>query len=231
MKKSDQQKRICSHCGIAKPLNAFLLLTEERGTVYGTVCSTCRASLTQRKDPEDERSTGSSSLRIGAKEKIEAEQQKKLYIKALSEAKEKESKKREDIQQDKKQAEIAEKKESAHRKSLFSNKQTRDTVTVPRQTTQQTGPEDQPHKDQQQREIQSKEDAREQETRLTQIDSHRMYVNDQLGYRSQVRQQFENWLGKRPFTQLSQLYKKPTDQTKGNHSSEQTSDKKNRPKG
>lgn len=239
MKKPDQQKRTCVRCGITKLLNAFLLTTGTKGAVYGTVCLTCRSTISSpgKQHESDDRSGDSSRLRIGAKEKIEADQQKKLYIKSLSDAQEKENKKREELNLEKQQTELVKKKEATQRKSFFSTRQKQsllggNSLVQQKQSQNQQIQNDiqQKQEQQQKQETQIAEEGREQQQRLTNhTDTHRMYAKAQLGIRSQAFEQFERWMGKRSFSQLSQLYQKP-EQNKSKEPSVDST-KKGRPKG
>lgn len=89
MNKPNQITRTCSSCGLEKPLNAFLQLTDTRGTTYGSICVTCRSEgkgeKVEKKQTEEEGKTTPSGARIGAKEKIYAEEEKKRSLKNLKE--------------------------------------------------------------------------------------------------------------------------------------------------
>src|SRR5690349_18583867 len=80
--------RVCASCGIEKPLAAFLQLSEKHGTVYGNICVTCRSegkTLKKEDKTEDERTTNPTGARIGAKEKIYADEDNKRHLKNLKE--------------------------------------------------------------------------------------------------------------------------------------------------
>jgi hypothetical protein len=77
--------RICSACGIEKPLAAFLEISSTHGTRYGIYCSACRGSGLAEKKNKNEEDPGTLSTtgnRIGLKERsfIEREQKKKIDI-------------------------------------------------------------------------------------------------------------------------------------------------------
>lgn len=65
--------RTCIACGIEKPLSAFLQITGARGTTYGNICSACRSKGIPGKhsQAEEERTSTSSSMAIGAKQRAE----------------------------------------------------------------------------------------------------------------------------------------------------------------
>ena len=97
-------------CGIVgavtlKPIAAFLYLTGNAGTAYGHICATCRGKgikeKTERVVTEDEKSSTRSSLRIGVKQLVEIELQKKQEEKDRQEKKADELKKREELSHEK----------------------------------------------------------------------------------------------------------------------------------
>lgn len=121
MAKKIQITRICSVCGVEKPIAAFLQISSKQGTHYGFVCSTCRSMGKMTKPTpaptEDESTTASTDKRIGAKERLYIEQEKQRYLKELKELHIKEAKKREQNTTDKtEQTELKEKAEKEHRK-------------------------------------------------------------------------------------------------------------------
>jgi hypothetical protein len=81
MKDRNQMTRICSACGLQKPLAAFLELSSTHGTRYGTICATCRGSKgNENKAPkkDDEQSTvATTGTRIGLKERVFIEKEQK----------------------------------------------------------------------------------------------------------------------------------------------------------
>src|SRR5690349_15578270 len=79
MENAPPTQRVCSACGLSKPLSAFLYISSTRGTTLGTLCATCRSTqMARKKKPlatdEDSGSTG-SRLRIGAREKAHHEKE------------------------------------------------------------------------------------------------------------------------------------------------------------
>jgi len=102
MDKSSQLTRICSSCGVQKPLSAFLQLGGTQGTTYGTICSDCRRSVLAPKQPpsqkEGDEST-KSGFRIGAKAKITADLEKKRQFQDLKESHQIEKRRREELKE------------------------------------------------------------------------------------------------------------------------------------
>lgn len=96
--------RTCIACGLDKPLAAFLQLTGAQGTVYGSICSTCRALSKKEKAEfnEDEQSGGGSSgLRIDSKRKVKMDQDKKEFSKKTEELFIEEAKQDDELKKDK----------------------------------------------------------------------------------------------------------------------------------
>lgn len=132
MTKHSPLSRICTACGIEKPLTAFLYLTSKAGTTYGTICATCRGKGIKEKAQkfvsEEERTSTTSGMRIGVKQLLEIELAQKREKEERKIIKEEELKKRE--QNSSEQIELIEEKEKAdkfHRdtkKQAFLNYQT-----------------------------------------------------------------------------------------------------------
>ncbi|MBV8803001.1 MAG: hypothetical protein JO131_08595 [Gammaproteobacteria bacterium] len=84
MKNRNDMTRICSICGVEKPLAAFLEISSSHGTRYGIICSACRGSgaIEKKITSDDEGTIVSTGARIGIKERIfiENEQKKKISI-------------------------------------------------------------------------------------------------------------------------------------------------------
>ncbi len=101
MNKQTALTRTCSACGIEKPLAAFLQVSGTQGSRYGNLCSACRGAGIQERHAnlikEEERSSTSSGVRIGAKQKIDIDKEKKRQFQKLKETHQKISKKREKI--------------------------------------------------------------------------------------------------------------------------------------
>ncbi len=116
--------RTCSACGIEKPLSAFLHLTSQ-GTAYGTICATCRGKgiteKPQKRVHEDERSGTTSGMRIGVKELVEIELEKKREQKEREIRQQEDLKKREEISLEKTESkELKEKAEKSHREKFLN---------------------------------------------------------------------------------------------------------------
>src|SRR3990167_7374031 len=101
MAKREHLTRICTACGMEKPLSAFLQITGAQGTTYGNICSTCRGTGAKEKSSvpalEEEQSSTSSGIRIGSKQKVEIEKEKKRELDELKQHYVEEEKKREQI--------------------------------------------------------------------------------------------------------------------------------------
>lgn len=126
MTKPTSLTRNCSACGIEKPLSAFLYLTSQ-GTAYGTICAACRGKGIKEKAEkhiqDDERSSTTAQMRIGMKELVEIENQKKLERETLELTKDEALKKREQNTLEKKEStEEKEKAEKSHRETYIQEK-------------------------------------------------------------------------------------------------------------
>lgn len=126
MTKHTPLTRTCTACGIEKPLSAFLYLTS-KGTTYGTICSTCRGKgITEQKPsvaPEDDRSRTTSGMRIGVKQLLEIELQKKQDREDRQIRQEQDIKKREQVSLEKSEStETKEKAEKFHRETYIDEK-------------------------------------------------------------------------------------------------------------
>ncbi len=124
--------RTCAACGLEKPLAAFLYLCSKHGTTYGTICATCRGAGIKEKtahlQPEDEHSSTSAGMRIGAKERLEIDMRKKLEKQERQDSQEKEVKKREYLFSEKIESrDEKQKAERAHREA-YLNYQTKKQV-------------------------------------------------------------------------------------------------------
>ncbi|EKD54396.1 MAG: hypothetical protein ACD_60C00087G0008 [uncultured bacterium] len=126
MTKSKQLTRICTACGMTKPLSAFLQISGTKGTIYGAICSTCRGSGIKEKSnipAHDEESSTSSSIRIGAKQKVELEKKQKQDYQELKEEQTEEEKKRIEITDEKiENLQNKEKAEKDHREVIEAKK-------------------------------------------------------------------------------------------------------------
>lgn len=125
MDKLNQLTRVCSSCGIKKPLSAFLHLGGQ-GTTYGAICSDCRRAglgkpVASKEDKEKE--TTSSGFRIGAKQKVFSDLQKQRQFQDLKETYRKDFLKRENFKSEKLfNTESIQKAEKQHRKFYIEAK-------------------------------------------------------------------------------------------------------------
>lgn len=127
MTKHSSLTRTCTACRIEKPLSAFLYLTSELGTAYGNICATCRGKGIKEKPKkmvhEDERSSTTSGMRIGVKQVVEIELQKKRDQKERLTSQEEAAKKREHVSNEKiDSVEKKEKAEKSHREAYINYK-------------------------------------------------------------------------------------------------------------
>jgi hypothetical protein len=136
--------RVCTSCGVKKPLSAFLYVSGAQGTTYGTICSDCRRTVTQpnKNAPKesDEHSTSSSGLRIGSQQKIATTIEKRRQHKDLSESYEQEAKDRDQLKEEHvEREETKEKAEKDHRKFFIDVKKQgflgKKTIADTKQTT------------------------------------------------------------------------------------------------
>lgn len=101
MEKEKPLQRICTSCGLTKPLSAFLYISSTRGTTYGALCSACRGAEKLRKQTnKTEEDAGSTTLklRIGAEEKIHIEKEWERRFKEKTQSALEEKKKKEKSQ-------------------------------------------------------------------------------------------------------------------------------------
>src|SRR3990167_5377681 len=130
MAKNNLSTRVCTSCGLKKPLSAFLQISGREGTRYGSICSTCRGTGVKEKTTTDARddSQGSSTQlknRIGAKEKIYAEMEQKRQLDTLKELYREDTKKRDTLLIQKTQSfEIRERSDKDRRNSYLDAKKT-----------------------------------------------------------------------------------------------------------
>ncbi len=120
--------RTCSACGIEKPISAFLHLSGSGGAVYGAICSTCRGKGIKEKAQkfvsEEERTGTTAALRIGTKELMEIELQKKLAFEKLQHEREEQAKKRDQDSSEKSEStELKEKAQKLLREKYLEDKQ------------------------------------------------------------------------------------------------------------
>ncbi len=219
--------RICVACGIEKPLSAFLQITGSQGTTYGIICSTCRSAGIKGKAPapthEDERSSTSSGMRIGAKERLEIDQQKKRDRQESQSREEQEAKKREKTKEDKFERIVeTEKAEKTHRetfieekkKQAFLNYQSKKPLSgqsiIGQKKDERASAQEEKHRSV---EASRKEEAIQHEQKITTLDLSGGPVLDQpftaMTNRESVHfKQFQAWLGDAPVAKtMSQLYR------------------------
>jgi len=121
--------RICSVCGTQKPLSAFLEISSDRGTTYGTICATCRGAGLGKpgvKDTDDA-STSRTHFNIDAKARYQIELEQNRLAKAAKESHLDELKKRENITEDKtERSEVLKKAEKDFRERRLGTTLTHD---------------------------------------------------------------------------------------------------------
>lgn len=125
MDKPDRLKRVCSSCGEPKPLSAFLHLTGTQGTTYGNICSDCRRMVRPKKasTEAEDRSTTTSGVRIGGKEKVVIHADRQRHRQGLQDLYKAEVKKRELLKNEKETlAERKLKDEKKHRYFMETKK-------------------------------------------------------------------------------------------------------------
>ncbi len=102
MIKTKQLTRICTSCGMEKPLSAFLQMGPQ-GTSYGAICITCRNQKT-KKSPTDEafqeegdETTLPPKNRIGTKQKASIDKEQNRQIKDLKDLLKQDLKRKEEL--------------------------------------------------------------------------------------------------------------------------------------
>jgi len=116
--------RLCVICGIEKPLSAFLYFTGMAG-VHSDVCFSCQGKTAPHLNNNEESSGsgGSDLLRIGTKEKVFIEQEKKRIIETIEETQQEEKKKREELEEKIiNEKETKQKLDKEHRTSFLDSK-------------------------------------------------------------------------------------------------------------
>jgi len=123
-KTSSSQAKVCSKCGVKKPLSAFLQYAGPTGASYGSVCADCR------KAKPEEAATGRNGgtrntigLVIDSKSRVYSEIEKhEQHEKAEEEYKEEREEKEEEVlKKDEKKSQQL-KKESQHRQSYLDRR-------------------------------------------------------------------------------------------------------------
>ena len=81
MEKSQALTKICSNCGLAKPLSAFLKMgSGKESLAYGNVCAACRRIVSPKQNKpneQDSSTTSTTGVRISTKERVKEEFDKK----------------------------------------------------------------------------------------------------------------------------------------------------------
>ncbi len=182
MEKRDKLMRTCTVCGLQKPLAAFLQISGAQGTLYGSICATCRGSGAKEKSAklhDEEHGSTSSGFRIGSKEKVFIEKEKKRIYGETTEKNLDELKKRDKTAVEKfERTTNIEKAEKKHRETFLEAKkrgyldyQTKKTPLVQSTAIRQEGraPSSTPQQldEQQAIEVKKIEDALLQELRVT----------------------------------------------------------------
>lgn len=66
--------KICAHCGLEKPLTAFLQMDSDKGAVYGQLCENCRKTAMEdakEKEIDSSATTSDTGLKIDSKSKVQ----------------------------------------------------------------------------------------------------------------------------------------------------------------
>jgi len=107
--------KICSSCGLQKPLSAFLQLTGPQGRTYGSICSSCRkANIDKQQSNESiDSATSTSGHKIDAKAKVHSDIEKKKQYQNVEEL----------YQEDRKSAEERQSQKVLKVKTIITNEQ------------------------------------------------------------------------------------------------------------
>lgn len=216
MTKQAQLIRTCTACGIEKPLAAFLQISGKQGTNYGSVCASCRSAGRTAKSPpipiEEDSTTATTDVRIGSKEKVYAEQEKKRYLKDLKGLHIKEAKKRDEaVVESVEQKDIKEKAEKDHRKFYIETKQKQGFLgqrrpvdpnsadgIAERNAKQQLEHARNLLENRNQIETQKQEEIIKQEFQITSLDFSMPFIagqTNQLRFQTDTFLKFKSWLG------------------------------------
>ncbi len=245
MANQPQIKRICSICGIEKPIVAFLQITGKQGTVYGTVCASCRAMERKQSTspPDEDHSTASTEGRIGAKEKAQIDQKKYTQLKELKELYIKEAKKQAEKNIVKtEEKDLKQKAELKHR-TYIETKQIQSFLNQGRADHPKDNVAERDVKQQeqtrnlqenQQQQVVRQEDIVKQEIQMTSVDFSKPVVQGQttqLRFQSDTFKKFKSWLGIKDINSpimetLDALHAKTSLQTKGSMFENKSSDPK-----
>lgn len=79
--------KLCSNCGLKKPLSAFLQMSDSRGAVYGNICSSCRKTSKDnvKTTTDHESSTSSTGVKIDSKVKVQGDIDKRQRVQQVEE--------------------------------------------------------------------------------------------------------------------------------------------------
>lgn len=82
--------KICSSCGVKKPLSAFLQLAGTGGRLYGSICHTCRKTQAEEKKRDkkadaDDGTTVQTGRTIDSKSKVESDLKRAEAFEAIEE--------------------------------------------------------------------------------------------------------------------------------------------------
>lgn len=217
MTKQNHLTRTCIACNIQKPLSSFLHLSGIKGTTYGNVCSTCRSTAAKASskpthlEDTDETSSTATGLKIDAKAKVQAEQDKKEQAKKTKELDQKESKKRDFLSEKKIEIfETTEQAEKLHRKYIEAKK--KGFLGTPGRAEQKTPPlspniSSVPDQEKQQIEMtQEQEQAAKQNQSTNTIDLSQQNIGAQFyqqKFQGAVFKQYKDWLGGGAFINIS----------------------------
>lgn len=234
--KSNFPTRVCSACGIEKPLSAFLQISGLKGSGYGNICSTCRGAGMDSplKKPEklEDRGSTSSDVRIDAdsRQVAELEQKKAAAEKDQATREDREAKEKLTDFKDRKitreQFEKHVREELIKSKSIFSQpgQKTTDAKARTENLARSTAPSEV------ERAVESKlreEEAAKTEAGLTGIDLSRAFNPEQLRrinvLEGEAIKRFGAWTSDAPIvkqlgflkrkTSSQKLYKQPTEKT------------------
>lgn len=134
--------KICSSCGIQKPLAAFLQLGGEQGATYGNICSYCRKTeIEKERKRKSDAEGGASSFSghtIDSKTKVKSDIDKKAHRDHIDELNEEESEKDELIKEKTiEKVGTKAKEEKEHRESYLDKRTTVDSKESVKSVTQQ----------------------------------------------------------------------------------------------
>ena len=129
--------KTCSVCGLQKPLSAFLQLTE-RGTTYGSICSSCRHDQKDKdllKKVKDDTSSTSTGMTIDAKARVKSETDKRDLREQVKEEYHEERDKEEVLEsRELDKTELIRKEEKKHREHFLSRRPTTSTNSTEKKT-------------------------------------------------------------------------------------------------